>query len=81
MSSKTISLESSAYNLLLRAKREGESFSMVVQRVMQPSRDPMRQLVGLLPAAKGKRMRELLDKQRELERASMDDRYRRLGLL
>ncbi|MHB8634701.1 MAG: antitoxin VapB family protein, partial [Thermoplasmatota archaeon] len=41
MASKTISLEESAYRLLLQAKRGDESFSMVVTRLLQPQDDPM----------------------------------------
>lgn len=81
MASKTISLEESAYNLLLRAKRGDESFSKVVQRLLQPKDDPLGRMVGLLSAAEGKRMRDLLDEQRRLDRAATMERYKRLGLV
>ncbi|HUR61362.1 MAG TPA: antitoxin VapB family protein [Candidatus Thermoplasmatota archaeon] len=81
MASKTISLEEGAYAILLQAKRGDESFSEVVQRLLRPQEDPMRRLSGLVSPAKGKAMRDLLDKQRALEREAATDRYRRLGLL
>jgi len=81
MSSKTISLERGAYENLKRAKRPGESFSMVVRRLTAPPADPMHGLVGILSPAKGAEMADLLDRQRALDREQTMERYRRLGLL
>ena len=80
MASKTISLEEGAYNLLLQAKRGEESFSQVVRRILLPRDDPVRKMIGLLTPAQGRAMRSLLDEQRQADRKTALDRYKRLGL-
>lgn len=36
MTAKTVALDSEAYDLLLRSKRPGETFSEVVRRILRP---------------------------------------------
>lgn len=81
MASKTISLEESAYQLLVRAKRKDESFSMVVRRLLQPKQDPLSRMVGLLSAEDADAMRHVIDDQRRADRKATAARFKRLGLL
>lgn len=80
MASKTISLEESAYALLAREKRPGESFSMVVHRLLRRD-DPMRRMIGLLSEETGREMAQFLEARREAEREATVERYKRLGLM
>ncbi|WP_049927657.1 antitoxin VapB family protein [Halopiger goleimassiliensis] len=71
MSSKTISLREETYRRLERAKRDDESFSDVVDRLLVDEENPFRELVGLLDE------REISDVRRESKafRAEMNDRF------
>lgn len=81
MPSKTISLEDGAYELLRGAKREGESFSMVVRRLLEPRhRDPLSRMAGLLSGEKGEAFARVIADKRAEERGLAADRRRRLGL-
>lgn len=81
MGSKTISLEDSAYELLRDAKREGESFSMVVRRLLEPERrDPLSRVIGLMEGEKGDGLLRITTEMRERDRAETAERHRRLGL-
>jgi predicted CopG family antitoxin len=46
MASKTVALDSEAYELLKRQKREGESFSDAVKRIARP-RKPISAFAGM----------------------------------
>lgn len=69
MSSKTISLEDSAYQKLLGAKRPGESFSDVVHRLLGGAEPSFRDLRGALSARDAKKAAKVIDdlKRRDVE--------------
>lgn len=58
MASRTISLEQSAYQRLAAAKRAGESFSDVVNRLTQQQEPSLLDLVGVIPAKAGDELKE-----------------------
>ncbi|MGI0130814.1 MAG: antitoxin VapB family protein [Thermoplasmata archaeon] len=80
MSSKTISLERSAYDKLRAAKRPKESFSDVVSRVLEPNRPSLTALAGFLTPDEGKAVRDTIQEMRiqddQLQKERLD-RWRR----
>lgn len=56
MASKTISLEESAYEKLLAAKRTGESFSGVIHRLLSDRQPALVDFQGLLDPRDAKRL-------------------------
>lgn len=67
MVSRTVSLEEGAYVRLKVAKRPGESFSEVVNRVLTKDRPTFLSLGGFLSRSEAKDAREAINKMRELE--------------
>jgi predicted CopG family antitoxin len=67
MSSKTVSLESSAYERLKAAKAPGESFSETVNRILADSKPSIRSLAGFLTPSEAQRVKTTLRRMRELE--------------
>ena len=57
MASKTISLKVETYDRLANAKGEGESFSDVIDRLLQTENNPLSEVVGLLDEDEVERMR------------------------
>ena len=57
MGSRTVSLETSAYERLKAAKTPGKSFSEPIHRIRAPSRPAYRQLSGLLTPSETKRLK------------------------
>ncbi len=57
MSSRTISLEKSAYEKLRAAKLRSESFSDVVARILEPDRPSLTALAGFLTPGEAKGVR------------------------
>lgn len=49
MSTKTVSLRESAYRKLKSLKREGESFSDVVERISKERKQDLKQFSGAFP--------------------------------
>ncbi len=67
VSSRTISLESSAYERLRAAKRPGESFTETVNRLLEDSRPSFRVLAGALTRADGDALRSAIGAMRSSE--------------
>ncbi|MEK6987862.1 MAG: antitoxin VapB family protein [Candidatus Thermoplasmatota archaeon] len=65
MGSKTISLEDSAYAKLRAAKRPGESFSDVIQRVLGDRQPSFLDFRGLLDRKSAERLAKILARMRE----------------
>ncbi|HEV2317114.1 MAG TPA: antitoxin VapB family protein [Thermoplasmata archaeon] len=68
MASRTVSLEEGAYVRLKAAKRPGESFSEVVNRVLARDRPTFLSLSGFLSKSDAKGVREVIGVMRELEK-------------
>ena len=79
MASKTISLEQSAYERLLAAKREGESFSDVVNRLTRGNEPSLLDLVGLVPPERAEQLRADITEMRRQQAEIADERARRFG--
>lgn len=62
-----MSLESSAYERLRAAKRPGESFSMVVNRILEGTRPSFHVLAGVLTNADAVAVRKTVAVMRERE--------------
>src|SRR3972149_711875 len=67
MGSKTISLEDSAYERLLAAKRAGESFSDVVHRVLGGHDPSFLDFQGLVDRKSADRLAEAVDQPLEIQ--------------
>lgn len=67
MASRTVSLEEGAYVRLKTAKRPGESFSEVVNRVLEKDRPTFLSLGGFLSKSEAKGVRDAIGVMRELE--------------
>ena len=65
MGSKTISLGDSAYAKLRAAKRPGESFSDVIQRVLGDRQPSFLDFRGLLDRKSAERLAKILARMRE----------------
>lgn len=75
MASKTISLDEDAYTKLKAEKREGESFSDVVHRLLGPEQPELTDLVGLLEGGTAADVRSLVQRmRREDERLARERR-------
>lgn len=79
MASKTISLEQSAYERLLAAKRQGESFSDVVNRLTTDKEPRLLDLVGLADAQVAHDLKGFIHKHRAEQEALRRERWRRFG--
>ncbi|WP_101294021.1 antitoxin VapB family protein [Halegenticoccus soli] len=77
MGSKTISVKDETYRRLAREKREGESFSDVIDRLVgaNPGDNPLRELVGLADEEEIKAIREASDEFRN----DLDEQFDRRG--
>lgn len=67
MSSRTVSLEVSAYERLRAAKRPGESFSETINRILLDSRPSFRVLAGVLPPREALAVRRAIAEMRKRE--------------
>ena len=76
VSSRTISLESSAYERLRAAKRPGESFTETVNRLLEASRPSFRVLAGALTHADGDALRSAVGAMRASESAPETSKLR-----
>ena len=63
MATRTVSLKDSAYKKLKRLKREGESFSDVVERISEEKEQDLEQFSGAFPEIG--QVEEQLKKERE----------------
>ena len=81
MVSRTVSLEQSAYERLRLAKREGESFTDTVNRLLVESRPSFSRLAGILSKKDASSVREGIRRMRSLEREPETARYAQLRKL
>jgi predicted CopG family antitoxin len=79
MASKTVSLETSAYERLRAAKRPGESFSETINRILKASNPSFRVLAGILTADDAGKIRKAVAAMREKEAPAERVRRARLG--
>lgn len=78
MASRTISLEGSAYERLAAAKRPGESFSDVVNRLTRTTEPSLLDLVGILPRETADDLKETILRHRAEQRKINAERQPRL---
>ena len=65
MTTKTLTIMEDAYNLLAAQKREGESFSETIRRVMsERPKKSLRNIVGMISKEEGDRILKDLAEQR-----------------
>jgi predicted CopG family antitoxin len=74
--SKTVSLETSAYERLKAAKTPGESFSEAVNRILAGSRPTYRQLAGFLTLSEAENVRAAIGRMRADEAPAEQMRIR-----
>ena len=74
MTSRTVSLEASAYERLRLAKREGESFTDTINRILKDSQPSFSRLAGVLSREDARLVRSGIQRMRELERRAEADR-------
>ncbi len=79
MTSRTISLEASAYDRLRAAKRPGESFTEVVNRILEISRPSFRVLSGVLSSGDATRVKRAIEKMRAREARAEAERMVTMG--
>lgn len=77
MGSKTISLSDDAYAKLKAEKRDGESFSDVVHRLLSDRQPRFADLAGLMTPKEARKAKALLE---ELRRRDIEDLKRRYGV-
>lgn len=77
MPTRTVNLSEEAYDRLKALKREGESFSEVVNRIT--GKHALRDLVGVLDPEAAERLRGAADDLSDRLRASLDDAADRMG--
>ena len=81
MPSRTISLEDSAYEKLRAAKRPGESFTDVVNRILVDKRPSLSLFAGLLSKKEGDELAKVVKRMRtedlEFERKRLKEWKRR----
>lgn len=65
MSSKNVSLKQSVYEQLKAHKRPGESFSDVVERLLEGEQADWRKSVGILSNEEADELREFVRRRRE----------------
>jgi predicted CopG family antitoxin len=73
MAVRTISLHEDAYRLLREAKRPGESFSDVVERLLAPERPRLTGLAGIIPRDAARELRAHVETMRREDVASQRD--------
>jgi len=79
MSSRTISLHKSAYEKLRAAKQPKESFTDVVNRVLEPSRPSLTALAGFLTQKEAKEVRSTIRRLRSEDAVIDRERLARWG--
>ena len=65
MVQKTISLSKRAYDLLKKEKKENESFSMVIERLLQKKKNPWLLMQGQFDEESWNGLEESLNKMRQ----------------
>ena len=65
MAQKTIPLTERAYNLLKREKKKGESFSMVIERLLKERENPWQSMQGKFDEELWEGLEENVDKMRQ----------------
>ena len=77
MPSRTISVEEGAYRRLKAAKREGESFSEVIERLLRPHDPSLLDFRGLLSAEAAEDLRRTIQEMRQHDVVASERRFRR----
>jgi predicted CopG family antitoxin len=67
MPSRTVSLETSAYERLRAAKRPGESFSDAINRILEDSGPSFRVLAGIFTVDDSRKIRRAIAAMRQRE--------------
>jgi len=80
VSSRTVSLERSAYERLRAAKRPGESFTVLVNRLLEGSQPSFRSLAGVLSKEDARAVREAIKRMRKAEGRSESERLALRGV-
>lgn len=78
MGSKNVSLKQSVYEQLRAHKRPGESFSDVVERLLEGERGDWRQSVGILSDEETSELREFVRRRREKSTEDHEERMNEL---
>jgi predicted CopG family antitoxin len=81
VSSKTVSLESAAYERLRAAKYPGESFSQAVNRILEGSQPSFRALAGALRPSEARKVQEAIGQMRANESPAERERLLRLQVV
>lgn len=76
VATKTVNLSEDAYERLKALKREGESFSDVVNRLT--GKHALLDLVGILDEGEARELRDHVEEARERMRADLEERTDRL---
>jgi predicted CopG family antitoxin len=75
MGTKTVSLADDAYHLLRREKREGESFSDVVRRLLGDDEPSLTEVAGFLDPDEADAVRETIEEIRRQDVEAQRERW------
>lgn len=75
MGTKTVSLADDAYDLLKGEKREGESFSDVVRRLLGESQPSLTELAGFLDEETAREVEETIEEMRRQDLEAQRERW------
>ncbi len=78
MGTKTVALDSEAYDVLAKAKKPGETFSQVVKRVVRPKR-PLTDFAGAWKDIPARKLAEFERWRLESRKADLERQKRLLG--
>ena len=76
MGTKTIGLREDVYERLKSRKREGESFTDVVDRLIDESSADWEDTFGTLPSEEAEELERAVDRSREMTREGLGERQR-----
>lgn len=75
MGTKTVSLADDAYTLLKGEKREGESFSDVVRRLLGDEQPSLTELAGFLDPEEAEEVRDVVAEIRRQDLEAQEERW------
>lgn len=75
MGTKTVSLADDAYTLLKGEKREGESFSDVVRRLLGDEQPSLTELAGFLDEETAREVEETIEEMRRQDLEAQRERW------